>query len=112
MEQTNKHETMINELGAALREGMVVLEFTKKDGTTVRRTVTLNDKIIAEAGYQFKGVAEGATKRAVNPNQLNFFEVDAKAWKSCVKANIVKFEVVKPLGQPEQERPQDFRNPE
>lgn len=112
MTEPKKQEDLINELGVALREGLVVIEFKKKDGSTTRRTVTLNDKIIADSGYVFKEAVEGAPKRAVNPAQLNFYEVDSKAWKSCIKENIIGFERVKPLDQLEKENPAGFRNPE
>jgi len=102
----------MDELGAALREGLVVIEFTKKDGSTTRRTVTLNDEVIKQSGYVFKEKVEGAPARAVNPAQLNFFEVDSKAWKSCLKDRIIRFERVKPPAQPGQENPAGSRKPE
>lgn len=84
---------LVNELGAALREGKVKITYRKKDGTETTRTASLNDDVIKSTGYVFK--ESTSSTRKVNPSQFIYFELESNQFKSFIKDSLISFEKVK-----------------
>jgi len=80
----------VNKLAAKLREcpGGMKVTFKKVDGSLRTGVFTLHES-------KLPPIKKDVKPRAVNPNQLNMYEVSTSSWKSCKKDSVVSFEEVK-----------------
>ena len=74
-----------------LREGVVRVSFTKKDGDTRNMRCTLAQDLIPE-NMQPKGTAG-----PVSESVVRVYDVDAEGWRSFVVANVHSVEVAQLL---------------
>ena len=68
-----------------LKQGIVDITFTKKDGTVTTRKMTLNSSIVA-ALKQWDGNAE-----PVNPNLIKAWSITDDGWRAVKPNMIVKW---------------------
>jgi len=62
-----------------LKEGEVVVSFTKKDGTTRVMTCTKNKDLMT---FKVSEPTDKKTTRKENPNQIRVYDLTEQAWRS------------------------------
>ena len=80
MENQDNSNTLLNDyLRKLLKESVLNIKFTKKDGTTRDMRCTLVDQFIPTAT---KEQYEEKRTRARNPDVLSVWDLDKKGWRS------------------------------
>lgn len=80
------------QLKALLREGLVTVTFTKKNGEQRVMTCTLNSNIIPQDQLP-KPLAEGAEPRKRNDDNVSVWDVNAGGWRSFIWQNVTDVQV-------------------
>jgi hypothetical protein len=70
----------IEKLKSELREGVVTVVFTKKDGTERTMNCTLSEAYLPKV--EIKEDAEPKKAKAVNNDVLAVYDIDAQGWRS------------------------------
>jgi hypothetical protein len=73
-----------------LRESVVALTFTKKDGTSREMNATLNPLLIPTE-HQPKGNATVVADIDEEPTFVRVFDVDAKGWRTVIFDAVTEF---------------------
>ena len=76
-------------LSDALRDGMVKVTFTKKDGSTRVMNCTTN---VTLAGHLFKEPSQDTTQIADKPDLYRVVDIDADGFRSFNKDQVISYE--------------------
>jgi hypothetical protein len=74
----------MSDLTTRLRNGVVLIRFTKKDGSETQRLCTLQSHLVTPP--------KGTGKPNSNPNILPVWSLDDKAWRSIDRTRVISAE--------------------
>lgn len=84
-----------NEILNALKQGDVIIEFTKVNGDYRKMTCTLNESVVPKA--EKEDPLSQKKVRAINPEVCVVYDVNANGWRSFRWDNVVNAEIDLPF---------------
>jgi len=77
---------MVFELKAKMQKGEVKFKYTKKNGEIRDALGTLNVDVIGKEN------APSGTGKQVPENQIRYYDLNSKGWRSFIADNLISFE--------------------